>query len=225
MVAGRTTGLDEIAPIRPPRPLGWDAVMLLLAGLMAVALALLGWWLWRRRRSPELPADRDLGPPPEVAALQGLWELEGEAWTAFGAERRHLDRLSGVIRTYLGERYHLPAGELTAAEIVAAGARRGYAPDRLARYAALIGAGDRRRYRPGPVPRHECRAQMESAVALLAEERAAQSVAPVAPQVQRAADQAWEALRRRYTQAADPAGGPECDPGGAGTGDPGGVAP
>lgn len=206
VVTGRTAGTDQIAPIRPPRLLGWAVAILVGAGLALLLLALLGWWLWRRRRPRALPADRALAPPPELAVVEQLWDLEAKEWPASGDERRYLDRLIRVIRGYLQERYHLPAGELTAAEVVPAGVRLGYRTDRLAGYAALIAAGDQRRYQPGPIPRAACREQMARVVALLGAERTAGVMTPVAPQVRLAADQAWEKLLRRYAPAAaDPA--------------------
>ena len=201
-VIGRTAGTDQIAAIREPRTLGWNAAALLAAGVVALMLALLFRWLWRRQHRPRpVPADRPLAPPPHLAAAVALWELEQAELTARGDERAYLDRLIRVVRVFLQDRFHLPAGELTAAEIVPAGVRLGYPATGLTGYAELIRTGDERRYRPDPIPRDVCRAQMTCAFALIGQDRRAEVITPVATPLRQSAEQAWAQLQRPYGSA------------------------
>jgi len=217
-VFGRTVGTDQIAAIREPRTLGWHAAALLAAGVVALLLALVIRWLWRRqRRLRAVPADRPLAPPPDLAAAVALWELEQAELAARGDERAYLDRLIKVVRIFLRDRFHLPAGELTATEIVPAGVRLGYSTADLTGYAELIRAGDERRYRPDPIARDICRAQMARAIALISQDRCDEVITPVAASLRLAAEQAWVQLQQCYgpvvvvgssdTASAGPTGG------------------
>ncbi len=100
-----------------PRPL------LALLGLLLTAAA--AWWLWRRltRRAPDPPPGAlpsSPRPPPwsetlrQLSALRASLEEElhagrGDAW---------VDRLSDVLRAYLGHRYGVPALERTTEEVL-----------------------------------------------------------------------------------------------------------
>ena len=201
-VIGRTVGTDQIAPIREPRTLGWNAVALLAAGVVVLLLALMIRWLWRRHgRLRPVPADRPLAPPPDLAAAVALWELAQAELTARGDEHAYLDRLIKVVRVFLRDRFHLPAGELTATEIVPAGIRLGYPKADLTGYAELIRAGDERRYRPDPIARDICREQMARAIALISRDRCDEVITPVAASLRSAAEQAWVQLQHCYGPA------------------------
>ncbi len=217
-VIGRTVGTDQIAAIREPRTLGWHAAALLAAGVVALLLALVIRWLWRRHSGQRpVPADRPLAPPPDLAAAVALWELEQAELTARGNEHAYLDRLIKVVRVFLRDRFHLPAGELTATEIVPAGIRLGYSTADLTGYAELIRTGDERRYRPDPIARDICQEQMARAIALISQDRYKGVLTPVAAPLRLAAEQAWVQLQHCYgpavaagssdTAPAEPTGG------------------
>lgn len=107
----------------PPLPqLEEWVLMRRLAQGAAVALpaALVGAWLARRwlRRSRPLPPPPPPRPPWEVA-LESLGELRGADLQEAGARAEYFDRVSDVVRRYLGDRYGFEGLERTSEELLA----------------------------------------------------------------------------------------------------------
>jgi len=108
--------MSDIHDIRPPEPAGFDSRTLLypLAGLVIIALLVLGFFLWKRRKRP---LNTRIAPslPPEKTALMALDELsdveqiEGKVFYF---------RLSAIMRRYIGERFGINAPEMTTEELL-----------------------------------------------------------------------------------------------------------
>ncbi len=110
----------------PPRALERPDPRPLLALLGAVLALLAGGWLWRRltrRRvsASAVPSEAARPrPSPEAEALARLATLQRDLPAAFadGRADEWVDRLSDVVRAYLGRRYGLAALELTTGELL-----------------------------------------------------------------------------------------------------------
>jgi len=105
----------------PPVPLMVPSWRLLWWALGGLALALLGWRLWRwwrdRRRAGAAPPPP---VPPEVRFAARLDALEAERLGEQGMGREHWFRLSEAVRDYLGAVTGLNALDLTTAELLEA---------------------------------------------------------------------------------------------------------
>jgi hypothetical protein len=106
--------IEAPAPPFPPRPSStpW------LLGAAALALAALAFWLWRRRgaRAPQLV---ETEPPPHVRALRALSRLRNAPRATAAEIETFYVEVSGVLRTYLEERFGLHAPERTTEEFLA----------------------------------------------------------------------------------------------------------
>src|SRR5437016_1930431 len=105
--AGSTLGAtNELRDIKPPLviPSGWALVAWILG---AIALAALGFWLWRywKKRRAQVPLLPVI--PPHVRAKQRL----EEALALIGQLREFCVMVSDTIRTYLEERFEFHAPE------------------------------------------------------------------------------------------------------------------
>jgi hypothetical protein len=100
-------------------PGGWPRWPLWLA--LAVALALVALYLWRRFRprhvapAPLRPVDRR---PCDVIALEALAELRAAGLARQGAVKQHYAALTDILRPYLERRFGFPAVDLTTTEIL-----------------------------------------------------------------------------------------------------------
>jgi hypothetical protein len=84
-----------------------------------LALGVLAWWLWRRRRRGEAArAPAKPRPPPYDEAMARIAELESAGLVAKGEKQTYFFRLAEVIRDYLGRRYGFEALELTSDELL-----------------------------------------------------------------------------------------------------------
>ncbi len=114
---------NETNPAPKPNPEGrrqreeWTALKNALAGA-AVALALAAFAAWLARRWLSAPAPEEHAPehPPWIGALD---ELEAVAREPFVAERsdERFDRITDVVRKYVGQRYGFNGLEATSDEI------------------------------------------------------------------------------------------------------------
>jgi hypothetical protein len=195
-VAGRLEDPGQIVPVRDPRELGGipRGLVLLAMALAAAALLLLGWWRWRRRATGDEVADRPLPPPAWLPAARDLWALEETR----GHDRAYLDGLAAVLRRFVHGRFHLPAEEMTAAEIEAAAERAGWPAVRLRAYARLLAGWDAARYAPGQVTALACRDGMQRSLDLIDTERVKPRWTAVPADLQAEAAAAWRQLRERY---------------------------
>ena len=197
--AGRTSGVvtvrsrgtdgGQTAPVRSPRPLGWNALVAVALVAALVAALLLGRWFWRRRRGPRArPGDRPvpgIGWPALALTLEDLLaELQRT-----GDSRAFLDGLAAASRTYAATRFGIAGREMTGHEIAAACLRLGHDPQIGRAFARLVDDLDGRRFDPEPVGEGWCRGQ---ASALLA---AVGSVRITAGPPDPAAAAAWDRLQ------------------------------
>ncbi len=205
-VAGRLESGDQFVPVRDPRRLGglppWLPPLIVVAIVVIVALL-----VWRRLRGgPGVAeaADRPLPPPAWIRAAVDLWALED----SHGHDRTYLDGLAAVLRRYLHARFHLPAEEMTAAEVAVAARRAGWPVARLGAFARILAGCDEARYAPAGVGARQCRDGMQRLIDLIEGERVDPVWTPVSPVERAAAVQAWSRLRERYPQAHE--GGASC---------------
>ena len=107
----------------PPRPQREEWTFLKQAvGIGAIALvvgAVLAWligrWLKRPRPVPPPPPPR----PPWEVALESLHDLRHAGLTREGRFAEHFDRVSDIVRRYLGDRYGFDGLESTTREMLA----------------------------------------------------------------------------------------------------------
>lgn len=97
----------------PPR---WGVIGLWTLAALAVALA--GWWLWRRRRGA---AEAPVVPlaPPAAEAEAALAELARSGLLPAGEVVRFYERLAGIMKRYAGRRFGAAWVERTTGEILA----------------------------------------------------------------------------------------------------------
>jgi hypothetical protein len=111
---------EDIKDIKEPVtiPMDWKVIVLLI--LIVLLLAGLGYYLYQRyRRKKEiLPAKRIVILPPHVVALNALKQLEDKKLWQEGKVKEYHSEITGIIRKYFEERFHLPALELTTSEVM-----------------------------------------------------------------------------------------------------------
>lgn len=94
----------------------------LLYVAIAVALAVLAWFIWRRyakRKAPEKPAKPESPPVPAwEKALELLQKIEAEAVWKSGKDKAYHSELTDVMKDYVAEQMRLPAPESTSDEIL-----------------------------------------------------------------------------------------------------------
>ena len=106
----------------PPRPqreewtalkhgLGIGAIALVVGAILAW---LIGRWLKRPKPLPPPPPPR----PPWEVALEGLHDLRHAGLTREGRYAEHFDRVSDIVRRYLGDRYGFDGLESTTREML-----------------------------------------------------------------------------------------------------------
>ena len=195
-VSGRLEGAGDLVPVRDPRALGglplW--VLVLAGGLLLLAGLLLLVRRWRGRGRVAVAADRPLPPPAWMPAAVDLWNLEQTP----DHDRAFLDSLAAIVRRYLGGRYHLPAAEMTAAEISAAALHAGWPAVCLRSFARLLTTCDEARYAPAAVGGQRCRRDMQLAIDLIDGQRVEAVWSTVSATTRSDAAAAWQELRRRY---------------------------
>src|SRR5262245_1624863 len=119
-------GADETADIRdikapepvPPNLRPWYLAGGVLAALLGLALAW-RWWLARRRRAVAAPPPR---PAHEIAA-DALRTLRTRHLPELGEWKEFYSALSGIVRRYLEDRFHVRAPEMTTEEFLTTTAR------------------------------------------------------------------------------------------------------
>lgn len=211
-VAGRLDAQAPIQPVRDPRAAGglprWLPWLLLAALLMGC-----GFWLWRRwrgRASPPAAADQPLPAPAWLQAALDLSDLDHSVAGAPAAGRDFLDRLAGILRRYLQGRFHLPAVEMTAAELAPAARRAGWPADQLEGFLQVLATCDRLRYAPPEVSARHCRDCFGQALECIERVRVEPVWSPVPPSQLAAASHAWQDLRARHPSRSAVTEGERC---------------
>jgi hypothetical protein len=116
----QSTG-EDLLDVRPPEEVPirtWRLVWAAAGALAALALGLLAWRAWKRRRAQVKPP-----PPPEpldVRARRRLDALRLQGLPEQGAFTGFYFELSLILRGYLGERFGFEALECTTPELLAA---------------------------------------------------------------------------------------------------------
>ncbi len=103
-------GLKKLRTVKSPTPWG------LYGAFAAALLALIGFLIWRSRRSREeivVPA-----APAHEIAFEALNHLRSTDFSSAEAVRRYYFSLSGVVRTYVENRFGMNATDLTTEELV-----------------------------------------------------------------------------------------------------------
>ncbi len=198
---------ETMAPVRDPRGLGWSPAPWLLWTVGGMILALLAWW-WRRHRKragPSLP-HAVLPPPGWLAAACGLEDLLASGCLERGEHRLFLDRLAGLIRGYLADRYLIGARQMTAEEIVAACRERAYDPGPVQGLVAVMAEADHVRYRPHDVTGNDCRRMAAVFFRAMTGCRLMPEFTPVPADVSLRAGKAWSYLARELETGAVVAG-------------------
>lgn len=98
--------------------------------LLALLLALLGLWAWRRLMAGRGEAALNPVPdePPHVVALRRLAELERSGWLAAGDAPRFYVEASDALRAFVGGRFGVPALDWTSRETAERLAGSGHPP-------------------------------------------------------------------------------------------------
>lgn len=125
VVEDPTSSTPDAKPKRnpPPQPQReeWTALKQALGiGVIALVVgAILAWligrWLKRPKPVPPPPPPR----PPWEVALEGLHDLRHAGLTREGRYAEHFDRVSDIVRRYLGDRYGFDGLESTTREMLA----------------------------------------------------------------------------------------------------------
>ncbi|HEX7669984.1 MAG TPA: hypothetical protein VF395_10385, partial [Polyangiaceae bacterium] len=121
-----TANTPDAKPKSNPKPLRqleeWTAAkQATIGGLIALAVAALGAWLfslWRKRPKPVVPP-----PPPRPPwdiALEELFDVRLARLVEQGRFAEHFDRVSDAVRRYLGARYGFDGLETTTREAMSA---------------------------------------------------------------------------------------------------------
>lgn len=106
-------------PARPQREIWTLARDLTYGGLLGGLIAALLAWLflmWRRRPKP--PAPPPPPRPPWEVAFEALDEVRRSNLVAQGQRSEHVDRVSDVVRVYLGARFGFDGIESTTDEVL-----------------------------------------------------------------------------------------------------------
>lgn len=119
-----TAEIRDIAPIEKVPYTFWEIFRWVLLALGIIALAALGWWLWKKWKSGKV-ADWFANVPvdtrtPEERALDRLEELrQRQLWQAGKAKEYHTE-LTDAVRTFIEEATGIHATEMTSDETVEA---------------------------------------------------------------------------------------------------------
>jgi hypothetical protein len=122
-----TAGDAELRDIKPQAELAIPAAVpypAIMAGVAALAAALLGFLLWRRRANRQ-PVDKRT---PDQAALDELARIGGLNLPAAGRYAEHYAATAACLRTYLERQFAIPARDRTTLEITTALRTAPFAP-------------------------------------------------------------------------------------------------
>ena len=133
---------QQLADVRPPLSLGIGRAFWVATGVLALLLALLVIWLWRRRRGKAAPAVVVPEVAPDAEALQALEQLERSGHLMRGDWRGFYIELTAVAKRYLERRLGAPVLEMTSSEMLALLREHRHGADALPALRDLAGAAD-----------------------------------------------------------------------------------
>jgi len=193
IVAMRDSGADlaEPAPVTTPHP--WKTRWWLLL-VLALVGGLIIWGLlklWQRRRRLAPLRQWRPAPPAWLAAAPRLRHLLTDDREAAADTHLFCDRLAGLIRRFLADRYLVAATEMTGPEIRTALRRRGYAEREAQGLILLVKELDNHRYAPQMPESGWCRRQAGVFFAAMAEVRILPRFIPVPAEELLEAQKAW----------------------------------
>ncbi len=113
----------ELKDIKPPvvPPVNYWRWVLLAGGvLLLMGLALLGWYGYRRRKEGQPLFRKEVIRPAHEIALEAIQALRESDLLARQDYKTFFTRLSDIVRTYLENRFFVPAMEATTDEILEA---------------------------------------------------------------------------------------------------------
>jgi hypothetical protein len=178
--------IKEVAEIPGPGFPFREAGMILGGALLLAALTT---WLLRRRRRRRPIAAVAAGPPPEAAevvARRALAELRARDLPARGELQLFYVELTGIVRRYLGARYHFDALDMTTSETEGALAARANlfrAPETIQRVRQLLDGADMVKFARGRPPVETANRALDEAGWLVEETAPDRQPAPAAAAV------------------------------------------
>ncbi len=134
--------LKPLQPLRPGNPAWWQWVVLGVAILLVI-----GGVIWRlsRREKPEVevikPSKKPNIPAYEIA-LKRLDELEAQKLWQDGQVKAYYIELTHILRTYIEDKFHIPAMESITEAIVTDLKQEEIVPDRIDEMAGLLELAD-----------------------------------------------------------------------------------
>lgn len=112
-----------IADIKPIQEVKRPIMRTILQILVAILLMVLAWYLWKKykKRKEALAVEPIAEPeviPAHIKALEALYQLRMSRKWESGETKGFQTELTDIIRSYLENRYNIPALELTSDEII-----------------------------------------------------------------------------------------------------------
>ena len=212
-----SVGLDEggdIRAIRGPLGIPISVIYVLPWLLLLLALGLVAFWLWRRRRQGGEPLPRRsiiMPRLPHEEAYEALDRLEASNLLERGEVKEYHIFVSEIMRTYLEGRFDLFALELTTAEVMGGLRETQLSDDVLVAFDGFLGRCDLVKFaKLRPVP-EDCRRVLAAARDLVDRTR------PRAEDFT-SGSETWEGAERDgdggpHQDRQDPDGGSHTDPG------------
>ena len=169
-VTVESVGLDEGGDIRAIRgPLGMpiSVVYLLPWLLLLLAVAIVGYWLWRRRRGGAVEDEPRLSVLlprlPHEEAYEALARLEASNLLGRGQIKEYHIAVSEIIRTYVEDRFEVGALEMTTGEVIEALGARDLERDTLEVFRDFLEACDLVKFAKLRPPPERCRRRLAQA--------------------------------------------------------------